>query len=142
MNIKARLGALGTTAALMAGVMVAGASPASAVVVHDNFSFGGLSAPGLKTWSISVQNVTKGKSAGNGMWEGNGDRLTAYDGLADGYAIVAYLSTGRTASTVGQSSPVTVTKTGDLRENQTYKLQVCVVKDAFKRCSNEVNVKS
>ncbi|WP_327594380.1 hypothetical protein [Streptomyces chartreusis] len=130
------------TAALVAGVMVAGVSPASAAVVHDNFSFGGISAPSVKTWNISVQNVTKGKNAGSGSWEGDGDRLTAYDGLADGYSIVAYLSTGRTATTVGQSSPVTVTKTGDLRENQTYKLQVCVVKGGFKRCSNEVNVKS
>jgi hypothetical protein len=121
--------------------MVAAATPAPAVVVHDNFSFGGFSIPSEKSWSISVHNDTKGKSAGYVEWRGNGDLLIAHDRLADGYGIEAHLSTGRVASTAGQSSPVTVEKPGNLTENRSYEMWVCVVKGSFERCCSKTGVR-
>lgn len=141
-NFKARLGAIGGAAALVVGLLTAGTAPASAVIIHDNFSFGGLEIPGDKSYTLSVYNNTKGKSAGSASWYGNGDLLVARDSLGDGYGIEAHLSTGRVASTAGQKSPVTVEKPGNLTENRTYQMWVCVVDGSFERCSSKVNVHS
>jgi hypothetical protein len=139
-NIKARLGAVVGAATLTAGLVVAAANPAAAA--EDTFTFTTLGTQGSKAFSIGVRNATEGANAGYAAWEGDGDSLTAYDGLADGYGIVAHLSDGRVASTAGQSSPITVTKTGNLPENVTYKLWVCAVKGSWSHCSSKYDVLS
>ncbi|MEU3857196.1 hypothetical protein AB0F03_07450 [Streptomyces sp. NPDC028722] len=139
---KSKLVTLGGVAALTAGLLMTGASPAPAVAVNDDFSF---SRPPLEiqgVYETLVTNETKNKTAGYARWISDGDKLIAHDGLADGYAIVAHLSDGRTASTQGIESPATGTATGDLPENHTYKMWVCAVKGSFSRCSPERDVKS
>ncbi|WP_369036152.1 hypothetical protein [Streptomyces adonidis] len=138
-NVKVRLGVLTSVFALAAGLVAVGATPAAA---EDAFSFGGLSIPSAKSYQITVENETRGVQSGYAMWQGDGDTLTARDGLADGYGIVAHLSTGRVASTAGQTSPITVNVTGDLPENVTYKMWVCVVKGSWSKCSSKIDVKS
>ncbi|MBO1335122.1 hypothetical protein [Streptomyces sp. VRA16 Mangrove soil] len=59
-----------------------------------------------------------------------GDALYATDSYADGWGVVAHLSTGRTASTRGHSSPYTAGPvTGDLPEGNHYYLYVEMAKD-------------
>ncbi|MFI6060651.1 hypothetical protein [Streptomyces sp. NPDC051286] len=53
----------------------------------------------------------------------------AYDGLADGLGIHAYLSDGRMASTAGHSSPYySAWVTGNLPEGNWYTMTVCTEK--------------
>ncbi|MGX9890250.1 hypothetical protein [Streptomyces sp. NPDC002276] len=142
-KIKARLVTVAGVLALAAGLVVAGGNQAGAVTVYDDFSFTGLLDSADGYWSLTVHNDTKNKNAGYAAWQADGDTLIAYDGLGDGYGIVAHLSDGREASTAGLSSPVTVKKGGNLPENHTYQMWVCVVKgDAFKRCSYKIDVNS
>ncbi|MEW2490647.1 hypothetical protein [Streptomyces sp. NPDC048411] len=73
--------------------------------------------------------------AGEAIWSQDpyngdpGDALMAYDGLADGLGIHAYLSDGRMASTAGHSSPYySGWVTGDLPEDHWYTMKVCTEK--------------
>ncbi|WP_329475220.1 hypothetical protein OG555_26335 [Kribbella sp. NBC_01484] len=57
-----------------------------------------------------------------------GDALYATDSYADGWGVVAHLSTGRTASTLGHSAGYTTPPvTGDLPEDHKYGLWVEMV---------------
>ncbi|WP_225830909.1 hypothetical protein [Streptomyces sp. NK08204] len=73
--------------------------------------------------------------AGEAIWSQDpangdpGDALRAYDGLADGLGIHAYLSDGRMASTAGHASPYySPWVTGDLPEGNWYRMTVCTEK--------------
>ncbi|MFE2925734.1 hypothetical protein [Streptomyces goshikiensis] len=73
--------------------------------------------------------------AGEAIWSQDpqgsdpGDALMAYDGLADGLGIHAYLSDGRKASTAGHASPYySKWVTGNLTEDHWYTMTVCTEK--------------
>lgn len=140
-NMKARLGATVGAAALAAGLVVTGSTPASAAGAQDVFTFTPL-IPDGKSGTISVTNETKNRGAGSAGWYSYGDKLEARDLLADGYGIEAHLSTGRVATTDGHASPYTATKTGNLPEGNSYQMWVCVFGHGYKTCSNKVWVKS
>ncbi|MFI1168014.1 hypothetical protein ACH4UM_31570 [Streptomyces sp. NPDC020801] len=143
-NIKARLAAMTGAAALTAGLLVAGAGPASAA--EDDFHFE-LQHVGGNTYINVFNDSMDGRLAGwSGWWadpgtDGSpGDTLEAYDNLADGYGIEAHLSTGRTASTRGHSAKYQDTASGNLPEGHKYQMWVCVVKGSWSKCSGKEDV--
>jgi hypothetical protein len=129
--------------ALAAGLVLGGpANPASAApdVYYITYTY--------TDGSARVEVYNNGDFAGYGEWAANpgdlgsstGDTLIAYDGLADGYGIEATLSDGRTATTRGQSSPYTATKSGNLDEGAERTMNVCLVKGTFSDCKTGVHV--
>lgn len=72
-----------------------------------------------------------------------GDALIAYDGAADGWGVEARLSTGRIATTRGHNSPYwSPWATGDLPEDRTYTMQMCLVRGTSVHCGTSVLVTS
>ncbi|MEE1761533.1 hypothetical protein [Streptomyces sp. SP18BB07] len=143
-HMKARLGALAATLAVVTTTVIGGAGTAAAA---DSFSFG-YSTNTSGDAVIGVRNNSWGEAAGNAMWQKDpsgsepGDALSAYDVLADGYGIEAHLSTGRVATTRGHASPYSVTVTGNLPEDTGYTMWVCVVKGDFSKCSEKYAVRA
>ncbi|MER6812025.1 hypothetical protein ABT299_22385 [Spirillospora sp. NPDC000708] len=127
MEIKPRLGALFAATTLFAtGTIVASATAANAATFTYSCE---VYNSATKAKIIRVYNG--GKYAGYAMWNGDpsgswpGDALRAYDGLADGWGVVANLSTGRTATTVGHNAPYySPWATGDLTEGNHYDMYV------------------
>ena len=117
--------------------VLSGATPAAA---EDGFSFSFVQLGDGKSGAINVQNTTWGKFAGDATWWADGDSLAADDELPDGYGIEAHLSTGRVASTRGQSTPAHARATGNLPEGHHYSMWVCVVKGDFSKCSGKYDV--
>ncbi|MFD3540408.1 hypothetical protein ACFWUQ_13030 [Streptomyces sp. NPDC058662] len=133
------------TLTLASTAVLTAAGPAAAV---DSFTFYYNDNTPSGNAVISVRNNSWGETAGYASWRQDpdgslpGDALTASDTLPDGYGIEARLSTGRVASTRGQDSPYTVTKTGDLPEGNSYTMRLCVVKGDWEKCSNSWGVKA
>lgn len=133
------------SAALTAGLVLGVAAPqASAAPSWDTFSYS------TGDGSVSVTIYNGGKVAGNAVWAANpgdlgsstGDTLSVTDLLADGYGVQAHLTDGRTATTRGHSSPYTDTKTGNLPEDSTYYMTVCMVKGTYSHCFDPWTVRS
>ena len=144
--MRKQAAALLTATAVFAGTgATLGTSTASAAPV---FRFDGfpISGPGGKNFQITVFNNSS--RAGSASWVADpvansaGDTLAAYDGLPDGYAIEAHLSTGRVASTRGHNSPYFIEKSGNLPEGNSYTMWVCVVKDDYRYCSGSYGVRA
>ncbi|WUH88740.1 hypothetical protein OG900_38560 [Streptomyces sp. NBC_00433] len=120
---------------LTGGVLVTGAGAADAAAP---------AAQQLRVVQTTAGNYTdlviynfNGQEMGMGQWsqdpqDGNpGDALRAYDGLADGYAIYAYLSDGRVATTSGHNSPYWSGWVGpNLPEDHTYTMTVWIRRTA------------
>jgi hypothetical protein len=143
-NIKARLAAMAGAAALTAGLLAAGAGPASAA--EDSFHFE-LQHMGSDTYINVFNDSMEGRLAGWAGWWADpgtsgepGDTLVAYDNLADGYGIESHLSTGRTATTRGHSAKYQDTTSGNLPEGNHYLMWVCVVKGSWSKCSTKEDV--
>lgn len=71
-----------------------------------------------------------------------GDTLITDDILPDGYGIEAHLSDGRIATTRGHSANSSDETSGNLTENTTWQMWVCVVKGSFSTCSSKIGVKA
>lgn len=144
-RMRARAGAFAGALAVVATTMVAGAGPAAA---EDSFSFGYADITGSKDYVITVNNNTWHETAGHGIWRADpsggstGDTLIADDILPDGYGIEAHLSDGRIATTRGHSANYSDETSGNLTENTTWQMWVCVVKGSFSKCSSKIGVKA
>lgn len=133
MRIKVA-GLAAAVTALAGGVLVTGAGAADAaapaakplrIVVDASSNF-----TTLRAWDGDEQ-------MGYGQWSKDpqsdgtpGDALRAADTRPDGWAIYAYLSDGRMATTSGHNYPYTTGWVGpNLPEDQTYVMTVCVQRD-------------
>ncbi|MGW0086905.1 hypothetical protein [Streptomyces sp. NPDC003393] len=141
-----RTAAVGAAAsALTAGLVLGVAAPqASAAPSWNTFSYS------IADGSVSVTVYNGSKVAGKAAWAANpgdlgistGDTLVVSDVLADGYGIEAHLSDGRTATTRGKASPYTAKKSGNLPEDGTYYMSVCMVKGSYSDCLDTWTVRS
>ncbi|MFF8831280.1 hypothetical protein [Streptomyces sp. NPDC015131] len=142
-SVNRRAAAILTTAALtVGGVMSAGVGSAAAAAPSSaSFSSGPMLPDGSRTIFVYAE----GKYAGKAVWTANGDKLQAFDTVADGFGIAAYISTSsgvREASTYGHSSPYTATKTGNIAEGTSLGFWACVGGAAGQRCSEVVSAKA
>ncbi len=142
MQRRKRMAALMSAVGAVAGLTLAAAPPAAAA----SYSF----QPTWPSWGqiILVKEDGYGQ-VGFAEWRqdpggGNpGDALRVYDQEPDGYGIEAHLSDGREATTRGHNSPYqSPWTTGDLPEDHTYYLWVCVVKGSYSNCSQKFAVSS
>jgi hypothetical protein len=130
-----RLGASAAAGLMLAAMGVAGATTASATTYVFHFECDKYVTT-AGTWEYVVTALDQ-----NGTYVGEadfnadpadgmpGDALRAVDGFPDGYGVIAHLSTGRTASTRGHSSPYTTPwATGNLPENTHYTIWAEMVK--------------
>ncbi len=105
---------------------------------------------GCQYYRLKIYWSGTGEYAGYALWSRDpcgsdpGDALAAGDVLADGYGINAYLSTGRSATTAGHASPYqSPWVTGDLPEDNTYVMNVCIEKSGADRvCESGLVVQS
>lgn len=111
-----RAGALLTATALAtAGTVVVGTTAAHA---SDTFTY--------RYGTDYIMIYRNGTYSGEAEWvpdpteDSTGDTLYGYDPTADGWGVVAHLSTGRTASTLGHASPYLARTPGNLPEDHTY----------------------
>ncbi len=142
MRLAARLGTLAATGGMLAGtLLIGGASPANAAgVTFESFSYGN---------GREIIARVNGAYAGTTEWTQDpssngtpGDYLCATDDGSDGYYMTAKLSTGRSVSTSGKPAPSRACKGGDLTEDRTYKMKLCVTKSGSTVCSKEYEVTS
>ncbi|WP_149824754.1 hypothetical protein [Streptomyces tailanensis] len=139
-----RVASVGAAASVLAAGLVLGvAAPQASAVDWDSFTY-------EVDGSVNVTVYNGSRVAGFGAWardpgdlgSATGDTLIANDQLADGYGIEARLDTGRVATTRGHESPYTDRVTGDLREDVTHYITVCVVQGSFSKCFGTHAVKS
>lgn len=130
---------------LLAATVLAGATVVSGATAAHALQFTPSGDSSAKVWTIDVYN--NGHYAGSANWNGDprgstpGDALLAYDSLADGYGIVAHLSTGRTASTLGHTAGYSSGwVTGDLPEGNHYDMWVSIQKGTSSVSSAKVTV--
>lgn len=129
MTGKTRIAAALATASLLTGavtVLGSGAAEAS----KNDFTTKCQYLSDTKEWEAVAYN-TDGNYVGLALFDQDpqyglpGDALYATDSYADGWGVIAHLSTGRTASTVGHTAGYTTPPvTGNLPENHTYSLWV------------------
>ncbi|MEU1122836.1 hypothetical protein ABZ371_04430 [Streptomyces sp. NPDC005899] len=127
--------AVATGAALTMGAGTASAAPSA------TFSVGAMQSDGSRTITVK----SGGTTAGTVKWTANGDKLTAADSKADGYAISGYVTADPylIADTSGHNSPYTATAHRDLTEDRTYTFWACIGSNsAGLLCSNVYNVTS
>ncbi|MFI1258252.1 hypothetical protein ACH4U6_31325 [Streptomyces netropsis] len=135
---KRAVSVLATTAVLAGTAMTMGASSASAAPSAD-FSAQPMQSDG----SRSIYVKRNGKVVGAGKWIANGDILRAEDEESDGYYITAVLSTGRDVNTKGRPAPSKVDDAGNLPEDKTYTMFVCIGNDSTGlHCSGNYSVRS
>ncbi|WP_240796267.1 hypothetical protein [Streptomyces sp. RFCAC02] len=120
---------------IVAATTLSTATPASALSVSFTYVNG---SDGGKTIHVKVS----GDFVGYGQWLSYGDTLIAADSTPDGYGVEAHLSSIRTASTRGLASPIVVRETGNLPENHSYSMWVCLVKGSTSYCSDTVTAVS
>lgn len=139
---------IGTGISAPAAAATGTEAKADSTAAADSFSFQYNELDGAAGFVIPVINETWGEVAGHAIWQRDpsggepGDALTASDELPDGYGIEAHLSTGRVASTRGHDANYQETVPGDLPEDHTYQMWVCVVQGTFEKCSDHVSVLS
>lgn len=138
-----RIRSLFAAAVLAGATVVSGTTAAHAL----QFQFEPSGDGNAKVWNIAVYN--NGHYAGSANWNGDprgatpGDALAAYDNLADGYGIVARLSTGREASTLGHTAGYfTGWVTGNLPEGHHYQMWVSIQKGTTSISSDPITVTS
>lgn len=139
-------GFVAAVAVLTGGALVTGAGVADAAAPAPQVRV--VHAASGNYWDVVIYNGN-GQETGMGQWsqdpqDGNpGDALRAYDALADGYGIHAYLSDGRMASTAGHSSPYwSPWVTGNLPEGNWYTLTVCTEKGGVNYSCYSTSVES
>lgn len=127
MNIRNLLGGLLVSTLVTGATLVAGATTAGAAGYSLTCALTD-SAHNSKLIRIYDSNVNE---VGQVEWNGDsvngdpGDAFRVYDGKGDGWGLEAHLSTGRTATTVGHTSPYwSPWATGDLPENTDYSIWV------------------
>lgn len=125
--------ALAAASVLTAGITVLGGGAAHAS--KNDFTTKCKYLSDTKEWEAIAYN-TDGNYVGLALFDQDpmyghpGDALYATDAYADGWGVIAHLSTGRTASTVGHSAGYTTPAvTGNLPEGHTYSMWVEMEKD-------------
>ncbi|ADI11187.1 hypothetical protein SBI_08069 [Streptomyces bingchenggensis BCW-1] len=138
--ISKRLGVVLGTAAVFVGTALVSAEPAAAIPSLDEFSF---TPTWLDNGRMVMVDLSGGISAGYAEWRQDpyngdpGDAMRVRDSNADGYGIEAVLTyDGRKATTRGHDSPYrSPWTTGDLSEDHTYVMRVCVVRGTADKCT-------
>lgn len=113
----------------------------AAVFTGVGLTWGGGQASAEPVFHFKCQEITATKEyeavaydqddhyVGLALWDSDGDKLQATDPYADGWGVIAHLSTGRVASTRGHSAPyISPWVTGDLPENHAYTMWIEMVR--------------
>lgn len=141
-------GLAAAVAVLAGGVLVTGAGTADAaapaakplrVVVDATSNY-----TTVRAWNAAGEQMGYGQWSKDPQSDGTpGDALRASDTLGDGWAIYAYLSDGRVATTSGHNATYTTGWVGpNLPEDQTYIMTVCVQRNGVEGGCAEAYVSS
>ncbi|GAA0461246.1 hypothetical protein ACFQ2B_34050 [Streptomyces stramineus] len=138
-STRNRIAAVFAATAMTVGCAVSLGAGSAAAAPSAEFSAHAMQSDG----SRSIYIKRNGKVVGAGKWIANGDILRAEDDESDGYYITAVLSTGRDVNTKGKPAPSKVDDAGNLPENKSYTMFVCIGNDSSGlHCSGNYSVKS
>ncbi|MGW6606056.1 hypothetical protein [Streptomyces sp. NPDC055036] len=127
---------LAMSALVVSSALFAGAGSASAVGNYSHATLYTINSDGSQ--SVAGQAIWSKDPTGSDP----GDALRATDMHADGYGIVAHLSTGRKASTAGHNSPYkSPWVTGNLTEGNSYQMWACFISGGVEfGCGTKITV--
>ncbi|MET7620372.1 hypothetical protein [Streptomyces sp. NPDC005408] len=142
MRLAARMGTLATAGSMLVGtLLIGGATPASAAsITFDSFYYGN---------GRQITAYINGEYAATAEWiqdppasGGPGDRLCVTDDRSDGYYAKAGISANRIVSSSGKPAPSRTCKGGDLPEDHTFVMKLCVSNGAQAACSKAYDISS
>ncbi|MBP2401494.1 hypothetical protein SNS2_0022 [Streptomyces netropsis] len=138
-STRNRIAATFSAAAMLVGCAVTLGAGSAVAAPSAEFSAHPMQSDG----SRSIYVKRNGKVVGAGKWIANGDILRAEDQESDGYYITAVLSTGRDVNTKGKPAPSKADDAGNLPEDKTYTMFVCIGNDSTGlHCSGNYSVRS
>ncbi|TQK50943.1 hypothetical protein FBY35_1319 [Streptomyces sp. SLBN-118] len=142
MRLAARMGTLAAAGSMLAGtLLIQGAAPANAAgITFSSFYYGNgrmITAYIDGNYAATAEWVQDPPAGG-----GPGDNLCVTDDRGDGFWATAGISANRSVSSKGKPSPSRTCKGGDLPEDHTFVMKLCVTNGARAACSKAYDISS